>query len=122
MKSHRLVGVTVAIVLVTALSASSAFAAKQQTVTVKLTTAGCPKSLKAAAGPITFKVTNDGAANVSEFEVMSGHRVLGEVENLAPDLTRSFTVTLESGTYRTYCPGGDTRERAKLVVSAPPTA
>jgi iron uptake system component EfeO len=100
----------------------TAFAAKEPTINVKLTSAGCPKKLTAKAGPITFKVTNDGASNVSEFEVLSGSRIVGEVENIAPGLTRSFSLTLKAGTYTTYCPGGDTRDEAKLVVTGTSTA
>ncbi len=101
--------------LLLALTPAAAFG-KGQTVKVRLTDAGCPKQVQAKAGPITFKVTNDGASNVSEFEVVNGGRILGEVENIAPGLTRSFTVTLKAGSYTTQCPGGDVRDEAKLVV------
>jgi iron uptake system component EfeO len=91
-------------------------AAKTKTISVKLTNAGCPKQLKTVAGPTTFKVKNVDADAVSEFEVLSGDRVLGEKENLSPGLSGEFTLTLKAGSYTTYCPGGE-RERGKLVVS-----
>ncbi len=114
----RVLALTTISVLVAGMTLPSApaSAAKQPTVKLKLTSAGCPKKLKATAGAITFKVTNDGADNVSEFEVLSGSRIVGEVENIAPGLTRSFSLTLKAGTYTTYCPGGDRRDKAKLVV------
>lgn len=60
----------------------------------------------AEAGPITFKVTNEAATAITEVELQSNHRILGEKENLAPGLpTVSFTVTLGGGTYKIYCPG-----------------
>lgn len=60
----------------------------------------------AAAGPITFSVTNKTATAITEIEVMSNNRILGEKENLAPGLpTVSFTITLGGGTYQIYCPG-----------------
>jgi iron uptake system component EfeO len=100
----------------TALLSGGALAAVQaKTVTVTLTAAGCPRKITTRAGKTTFDVRNDGADTVSEFEVLEGHKVLGEKENLAPGLSGSFSLTLEPGTYSTYCPGGD-RQRGKLVV------
>jgi iron uptake system component EfeO len=63
-------------------------------------------STSAKAGPITFSVTNKTAASISELELLSNNRILGEKENLAPGLpTVSFTQTLDGGTYQIYCPG-----------------
>jgi iron uptake system component EfeO len=88
-----------------------------RTVEVKLTDNGCePASISTAAGPTTFHVTNDRAAGVTEFEVMSGSKILGEVENVTPGLNRSFTLTLDEGSYVTYCPGGKT-DKGTLAVT-----
>jgi len=66
----------------------------------ELSTASVP------AGPITFTVTNVDSAAISEFEVISDDRIVGEKENLAPGLQPvSFTVTLGGGDYQAYCPG-----------------
>jgi iron uptake system component EfeO len=87
-------------------------------VQVKITEAGCePAELEIEAGPTTFEVTNDGADEVNEFEVLDGERILGEAENLAPGLSGSFSLTLEPGEYQTYCPGGTTQERGTLTVT-----
>ncbi|TKI06710.1 iron uptake system protein EfeO [Martelella alba] len=60
----------------------------------------------AKAGPITFSVTNKTATAITEIELQSHNRILGEKENLAPGLpTVSFTLTLDGGTYQLYCPG-----------------
>jgi iron uptake system component EfeO len=60
----------------------------------------------AAAGPVTFAVTNKTATGITEIELMSNNRILGEKENLAPGLpTVSLTLTLGGGTYQIYCPG-----------------
>jgi iron uptake system component EfeO len=92
-------------------------------VAVSLTDAGCPATLSLAAGPTTFVVTNDGADAVSEFEILDGDTILGEVENLAPGLSGEFSLTLDAGTYVTYCPGGTTTERGRLrAVGAAQTA
>jgi iron uptake system component EfeO len=112
---RRVAIATVTVVGVVAVAASPA-AAKSTTVKITLTDAGCPKRIEAKAGPTTFKVKNVDATSVSEFEVLSGDRVLGERENLAPGLSGEFSLTLEPGTYVTYCPGGE-REKGKLVVT-----
>jgi iron uptake system component EfeO len=85
------------------------------TVKVRLTDAGCPAKLSVTAGPTTFEVANDGAEEISEFEVLDGDHILGEVENLAPGLDGKFSLTLKAGKYTTSCPGGD-RSKGKLVV------
>ena len=84
----------------------------------KLTDAGCdPAQASAPAGPVTFDVTNDGAAGVTELEVLDGDSILGEKENLSDGLSGSFTLTLDPGTYTLYCAGGDSAERGTLTVS-----
>ncbi|MET8230195.1 iron uptake system protein EfeO [Micromonospora sp. NPDC005298] len=58
------------------------------------------------AGTATFKITNSGA-KVTEFYVYaSGDRVMGEVENIAPGLSRELRVELPAGTYETACKPG----------------
>jgi iron uptake system component EfeO len=60
----------------------------------------------AKAGPVTFSVTNKTATGITEVELQSDNRILGEKENLAPGLpTVSFTLTLGGGKYQVYCPG-----------------
>ncbi len=63
-------------------------------------------STSAKAGPVTFTVTNKSATSITEVELQSDNRILGEKENLAPGLAPvAFTVTLGGGTYQIYCPG-----------------
>lgn len=61
----------------------------------------------AAAGTITFKVTNQGS-KINEFYVYAeGDRIVGEVENITPGLSREFHVEVtEPGTYQTACKPG----------------
>jgi iron uptake system component EfeO len=54
---------------------------------------------------------------VSEFEILSGSHIVGEVENIAPGLNGEFSLTLKPGTYSTKCPGGSKHSTGKLVVS-----
>jgi iron uptake system component EfeO len=63
-------------------------------------------STTAKAGPVTFTVKNESSTAISEVELQSQERILGEKENLAPGLAAvSFTVTLTGGKYSVYCPG-----------------
>ena len=60
----------------------------------------------APAGPVTFTVKNTDATGMSEIELLSDQRILGEKENVVPGLGPvKFTVTLTGGTYQLYCPG-----------------
>lgn len=79
---------------------------------------------KAAAGPVTFSVTNKDATSITEVELVSDQRILGEKENLAPGLSAvTFTVTLGGGTYQVYCPGATTENQAFTVTGqAAPSA
>ena len=86
-------------------------------VAIKLTDAGCePASLKLGAGRTEFKVTNGGTGRVSEFEVLSGSRILGEKENLVAGLSGTFTINLKPGEYSMACPGGKTAATGVLNV------
>ncbi|MGC4192415.1 MAG: EfeM/EfeO family lipoprotein [Thermomicrobiales bacterium] len=71
----------------------------------------------AQAGPITFTVKNESATSLTEVELLSNNRILGEKENLAPGLPAvSFTLTLGGGTYQIYCPGAS-NEMQDFVVT-----
>jgi iron uptake system component EfeO len=91
--------------------------AKTTTVKVEIDDEGCPGTLKIKSGPTHFEVSNAGSGDVSEFEVLSGNRIIGEVENIAPGLKGSFSLTLKPGKYTTKCPGGSKHSAGKLVVT-----
>jgi len=58
------------------------------------------------AGPTTFTVTNTGS-KVTEFYVYAeGDRIMGEVENVGPGLSRDLVVDLTKGTYEGACKPG----------------
>ncbi|GII62862.1 lipoprotein [Sphaerisporangium krabiense] len=66
----------------------------------KVSTAALP------AGTSTFQVTN-GGSKVTEFYVYApGDRVMGEVENIVPGLTREVMIELPAGAYETACKPG----------------
>jgi len=71
----------------------------------------------AAAGPITFTVENISASAITEVELQSELKILGEKENLAPGLpASSFTVTLDGGRYTLYCLGATPETQAFTVT------
>ncbi len=85
---------------------------------VSISDAGCaPQQLQLTAGPATFIVTNNGSANVLEYEIDQTDHVLGEVENVIPGIDRSFTLDLKPGTYKLSCPGGTTSATGILTVT-----
>jgi iron uptake system component EfeO len=74
-------------------------------------------STSAKAGPVTFTVDNKSSTAITELELQSDQRIIGEKENLAPGLAAvSFTATLTGGTYEVYCPGAET-ELQKFTVT-----
>jgi iron uptake system component EfeO len=76
-----------------------------------------------AAGPVTFKVTNSNAPGITEMELIKDQRIVGEKENLAPGLDPvSFTVTLDGGPYKVYCPGAGSEYTDLTVTGQAPVA
>jgi iron uptake system component EfeO len=99
-------------------SKTSATNADVRKVPFTLTEAGCdPAHLEIPAGAATFDVKNDGADAVTEMEIQKDGRILGEVENLTPGLSGSFSITLQPGTYETVCPNGSSAAKGDLVVT-----
>ena len=66
-------------------------------------------SAAATAGNVVFQVTNDGS-EVTEFYLLDedGLRVLGEVENIGPGITRNMVVQVGAGSYLANCKPGMT--------------
>lgn len=82
-----------------------------------------PDFSAAPAGPVTFTISNKDASGVSEVELLSDKRILGERENVIPGLKAvSFTVTLAGGEYQLYCPGAATETKAFTVSGGAATA
>ncbi|GAA2033685.1 iron uptake system protein EfeO [Catenulispora yoronensis] len=70
------------------------------------------------AGQVTFEITNKDATAVSEIELQSGQRIIGEKENLPPGFSGSFSVTVEAGSYTLYCPGSGQPTRTITVTGS----
>ncbi len=82
--------------------------AKGGAIAVDASDDGCKLArTEADAGTITFEVTNKGS-RVTEFYLYAeGDRIMGEVENITPGLTRRLIVEVpEAGEYQTACKPG----------------
>ncbi len=89
--------------------------------TVSSTADACTvSSATAESGTLTFQVTNDGS-DVTEFYLLGedGLRVISEVENIGPGITRDLVVQVRPGTYFTACKPGMVGDglRAKFTVT-----
>lgn len=75
---------------------------------------------EAPAGTISFDVTNTGS-QVTEFYLLAddGLRIVAEVENIGPDITRALTANVPAGDYVTACKPGMTGDgiRADFTVT-----
>lgn len=92
-------------------------AAQGAKVSLPLSDAGCaPQPASIPAGPVSFTVTNNGTAKVTEGEVQKDNRILGEKENITEGLSGEFSLRLDPGTYTVYCPGA-ARDTAQLTVT-----
>jgi iron uptake system component EfeO len=92
-----------------------------RTVAVSSTDDGCElSSVEAPAGTLTFDVTNEGS-QVTEFYLLGedGLRIVGEVENIGPQLSRELVVNAPAGSYVTACKPGMKGDgiRADFTVS-----
>ncbi|WP_082393256.1 iron uptake system protein EfeO [Nocardia arizonensis] len=61
----------------------------------------------AETGTVTFRITNNGTKVTEFYFYGGGDRVLGEIENIGPGLTRQLIVSVpDPGTYQTACKPG----------------
>ncbi len=112
MRAPRIVAAAAAGVLAGGLAACTADktdapAAAGGPIVVKAGDSSCEVSRKRIdAGTSVFTVTNTGQ-KITEFYIYAaGDRVVGEVENIAPGLSRDLHVELPAGTYQTACKPG----------------
>jgi iron uptake system component EfeO len=82
--------------------------ANPRALTVQATDSECKlSSTSAPSGTLTFAVTN-GGTKVTEFYLYGegGKRIIGEVENVGPGITRELVLKVEPGSYITACKPG----------------
>ena len=89
---------------VAACGSSSKAPAGSKQLSFTLTEEGCtPTEASAPAGPIEFKVENEGSSKYTELEVIDGETLLGERENVIEGDSGTFALTLEEGEYTLRC-------------------
>ncbi|MEJ1178606.1 MULTISPECIES: iron uptake system protein EfeO [unclassified Pseudarthrobacter] len=99
-----------AAILPLALAACTSNSAPAATGPIKVSSTNDVCSLSTASaksGNITFAIQNDGD-QVTEFYLLAedGLRIIGEVENIGPGLTRNLVATAPAGKYITACKPG----------------
>ena len=98
-------GGVIAAALVLAGCVPNAPAGGATAITVAITDDACDLSAAtAAAGNITFDLTNSGT-DTNEFEILAEDqlRIVGEKENVVAGATTTYTAHLQPGTYYTAC-------------------
>ena len=71
------------------------------------------------AGTSTFEIRNTGSKTTEFYVYAEGDRIMGEVENIGPGLSRKLIVELPAGAYQGTCKPGmkGTGIRTKLTVT-----
>jgi iron uptake system component EfeO len=122
MRSRRALLVLTAAVLaggsLAACSGRDAAAGRGGAIAVKATDSECSVAKTALeAGTHSFEIRNDGG-QVTEFYVYAeGDKVMGEVENIGPGLTRRLPVELPAGTYEATCKPGMTGKGIRTALT-----
>ncbi|SDV00556.1 iron uptake system component EfeO [Microlunatus sagamiharensis] len=89
-------------------TSSTEGSADPRALTVAASDTACAVSgTEAPSGKLTFSVTNSGS-KINEFYLLAGDglRILGEVENIGPGITRDLVLTAPAGSYFTACKPG----------------
>ena len=94
----------VSVAACTGTGASAAPGDEAARIAISISDSGCsPATVRAAAGPVTFTVTNDGT-ETGEFEIVqNGARVIDELENIIPGFVVNMATRLDGGTYAMQC-------------------
>ena len=132
MKHPRLVAALVAAAGLPALAActsnsttssSDGSGSGSRTITVTSSDDACELSADTApAGNVVYKVKNTGN-KVTEFYLYAedGKRIVGEVENVGPGLSRSLVVNMAAGSYVPACKPGMTGEGIRSTFTVTPS-
>lgn len=96
----------------------------ERTISVDASDDACDLSAtEITSGSVTFDVTNNGSL-VTEFYLYGedGERVVGEVEDIGPGLSRALTVEASAGSYVAACKPGMEGDgiRVDLTVTQSP--
>jgi iron uptake system component EfeO len=103
-----IVGALALPLLIAGCTANTATTGASGAIPVSSTDDACEVSTaEAPSGTVTFSVTNNGS-DVTEFYLLGedGLRIVGEVENIGPGITRDLVVLAAPGSYYTACKPG----------------
>ncbi|PQZ96178.1 PbrT family lead (Pb2+) uptake porter [Arthrobacter sp. MYb227] len=115
---------SVAVLALSGCTTNAPDSSADDSIKVNSTADACALSAATApGGTVKFEVKNDGT-QVTEFYLLAedGLRIVGEVENIGPGLTRDLVVMAPEGKYITACKPGMVGEgiRAGFELSAAP--
>ena len=99
---------TIGLLLGTGCTDNTAATGDARTMTVSASDTACDVSAaEAPSGTITFRVTNEGSV-INEFYLLGddGLRIVAEIENIGPGLSRDLVLTAPPGSYFTACKPG----------------
>jgi iron uptake system component EfeO len=122
MRPHRALLVLTAAALaggaLAACSGEEAAGSKGGAIAVKATDTACSVAKTSLeAGTHTFEIRNDGG-QITEFYVYAeGDKIMGEVENIGPGLTRTLHVELPAGKYEGTCKPGMTGKGLRTALT-----
>ena len=119
-RTLRLLCVAGLVVFITGCGSDSKSSSGAKTLEFTITDEGCnPAQASTTPGSHNVHVKNDGADNITEFEILDGaNNIVAEKENLTPGLEATFTADLKEGSYTLACPGGTKNPTGTLTVSA----
>jgi iron uptake system component EfeO len=69
------------------------------------------------AGTHTFSVTNKGSDATEVYVYADGDKVVGEVEDIGPGLTRDLKVKLAAGSYSVACKPGQKGDGIRTLIT-----
>lgn len=107
-RSLGLIASAAVLVLLAACTSNRPASSAGGAITVDSTADKCAVSTDSTgSGTVTFAVTNSGS-DITEFYLLAedGLRVVSEIENIGPGLTRNLTVNAKAGAYFTVCKPG----------------
>jgi iron uptake system component EfeO len=107
-----------ALALVSACGSGSSGSSSSGKISVAASDKSCKSSTTtAAAGPSTFSVRNSGSKVTELYVYAPGDRVVGEVEQVGPGISRELTVELQAGTYQLACKPGMTGDGIRTAFT-----
>lgn len=107
-RTFGVAAVAVPVLLLAGCGSSSPGGSASGGISVKANDTTCtPSTATGAAGTSTFTVKNAGSKVTELYVYAPGDRIVGEVEQVGPGISRDLTVELQPGSYQLACkPGG----------------